>query len=939
MFEHAINIRCSFSDSKLTRVLQESLGGRCKTIIIATLSPSITEIEESISTLNYAQAANGIVNKPITSAYLSLGSSSTVSSIGSGGSTEPNTVEHWQEMECRLEYMQAQVEEAKAALARKHLQQQELLERAEKAEGELVDLENKYDKAQSEISGLKITVAQEKEEKQVIATLLKETEISLKKTTAILEATQHTEVCLTAEAKSILQSLENSIKDGDRLHQLLAVARDNDIKNRNATKKFHSSTASMLISIIEKLNELTNHGKDHDSSILSFTENESQLRDASFSSFSQVLHEVSSNIKDLADEISSIAMNENGLKQSLLKTSKEATETIGTTKSLLMKAEKQLNNSIQATVANISSSSNDLKDRHKDFIQCSDDCLSKLEGNIISVKDQMNTMVSNATASLSNIRESSNETRKGLELFINQLSENSQGTAVCLKNIISEHRERLNSTDEMFSSGNKLYGNMTIALKKQRTMVKNKGAKHVREINDLSEIITEQTTMFNEAYEKQKLIHEEALSNMLKGIQQIMHTEMQRFTEHSEQLQTTFTSSNQSMLSKNQNVESVASELLADIHKANGQLFANIKNSQATTHDIEHVFKDSKSTLTKLEDRVIEGQSAEVIPLEGAIESIHKLETIEGDIDSLDNQTSKTMSEIDNFVSEQTLVEASQGFKELKQKAENELDHTVNTIMSKITCDLNAIEAPRESFCKDMSASLLNVTTCLERGTEKMIPQLTKQSMNSDAIRDSINSYGDSFEQLSRDYCKEMQNKTEALMTSSSEFNASSTSLISTCQSNLSDAKTIVRDFAIKDMKSEKKVSPMEERSKIEYEKTLTSTPSTDVILKGLKIVENDESQDDSVSIRSETSFASNSGINTSQESEGSNVSQNNRPSPLVELSLNKENIDNTLGKDESKKNLKIKTRPNSRQRNDMRKRVPPTPTRGGIPKRPRERL
>ncbi len=41
-------------DSKLTRLLQDSLGGRTKTCIIATLSPSGASAEETLSTLEYA---------------------------------------------------------------------------------------------------------------------------------------------------------------------------------------------------------------------------------------------------------------------------------------------------------------------------------------------------------------------------------------------------------------------------------------------------------------------------------------------------------------------------------------------------------------------------------------------------------------------------------------------------------------------------------------------------------------------------------------------------------------------------------------------------------------------------------------------------------------------------------------------------------------------
>ena len=76
------------SDSKLTRILQESLGGRCKTVIIATLSPSITAIEESISTLNYAQSANGIINKPVSTSSMAAGGGSEGTGIGASGAPQ-----------------------------------------------------------------------------------------------------------------------------------------------------------------------------------------------------------------------------------------------------------------------------------------------------------------------------------------------------------------------------------------------------------------------------------------------------------------------------------------------------------------------------------------------------------------------------------------------------------------------------------------------------------------------------------------------------------------------------------------------------------------------------------------------------------------------------------------------------------------------------------
>ncbi|OBA26308.1 kinesin-domain-containing protein [Hanseniaspora valbyensis NRRL Y-1626] len=53
-----------FRESKLTRLLQDSLGGNTKTALIATISPAKVHLEETISTLEYASKAKNIKNKP-----------------------------------------------------------------------------------------------------------------------------------------------------------------------------------------------------------------------------------------------------------------------------------------------------------------------------------------------------------------------------------------------------------------------------------------------------------------------------------------------------------------------------------------------------------------------------------------------------------------------------------------------------------------------------------------------------------------------------------------------------------------------------------------------------------------------------------------------------------------------------------------------------------
>ncbi|XP_043934142.1 kinesin-like protein KIF7 isoform X2 [Protopterus annectens] len=52
-----------YRDSKITRILKDSLGGNAKTLMVACISPSSSDFDETLNTLNYASRAQNIKNK------------------------------------------------------------------------------------------------------------------------------------------------------------------------------------------------------------------------------------------------------------------------------------------------------------------------------------------------------------------------------------------------------------------------------------------------------------------------------------------------------------------------------------------------------------------------------------------------------------------------------------------------------------------------------------------------------------------------------------------------------------------------------------------------------------------------------------------------------------------------------------------------------------
>lgn len=129
--------RVPYRDSKLTRLLQDALGGHCRTVIIATISPALSVVEETISTLSYAEQASGIRNRPVASSLLRTNraaGSETRPAGGESGSSSGCGASDWAELEMKVAYLTQEVEETQGQLARKYLEAQENLERAECAE-------------------------------------------------------------------------------------------------------------------------------------------------------------------------------------------------------------------------------------------------------------------------------------------------------------------------------------------------------------------------------------------------------------------------------------------------------------------------------------------------------------------------------------------------------------------------------------------------------------------------------------------------------------------------------------------------------------------------------------------------------------------------------------------------------------------------------------
>ncbi|GAX77261.1 hypothetical protein CEUSTIGMA_g4707.t1 [Chlamydomonas eustigma] len=108
-----------YRDSKLTRILQPSLGGNAKTAVICAMTPALCHVEESHSTLRFASRAKRVVNNAVVNEVLSDAAvlkrqakeiEDLKKRLGMSGSEELNKEVHGQIAQLRAQLLRSEQE-------------------------------------------------------------------------------------------------------------------------------------------------------------------------------------------------------------------------------------------------------------------------------------------------------------------------------------------------------------------------------------------------------------------------------------------------------------------------------------------------------------------------------------------------------------------------------------------------------------------------------------------------------------------------------------------------------------------------------------------------------------------------------------------------------------------------------------------------------------
>ncbi|KAG5556538.1 hypothetical protein RHGRI_006964 [Rhododendron griersonianum] len=256
-----------YRDSKLTRLLRDSLGGRTKTCIIATVSPAVHCLEETLSTLDYAHRAKNIRNKPEVNQKMMK--STLIKDLY--GEIERLKAEVYAAREKNGVYIPKdryyQEESEKKAMADQIEQMGVTIDIHQK---QLEELQDKYDAQVQECSGLSSELGATKRNlnqtsKSLACTEeeLRRCQYALKERDFVISEHKKAENALAHQACVLRSDLEKSLQDNALLYSKIAREDNLNVDNRSVVNDFQADLVQQLGSLCNTLATSMSRQNEH----------------------------------------------------------------------------------------------------------------------------------------------------------------------------------------------------------------------------------------------------------------------------------------------------------------------------------------------------------------------------------------------------------------------------------------------------------------------------------------------------------------------------------------------------------------------------------------------------------------------------------------------------------------------------------------------------
>ncbi|XP_070385809.1 kinesin-like protein KIF11 isoform X2 [Dermacentor albipictus] len=235
-----------YRESKLTRLLQDSLAGRTRTFIIATISPDVTSLEQTLSTLDYAHRARNITTRPEANQKMTKQEyTKKIERLQRNliAARKKNTVfldqKNYRMMEQRLTSQSQCIFEKEARIASLNAKLRTVTERFERTKRKEAATTENLQAAAAELHSTKRSLYETEQ-------VLSKTSTEKEQQAHLIQAHCKTEAALTATAQELVAMAETTTTDIELLQQKLERTCAIDQTNKQRQYAFVVSTSAVF---------------------------------------------------------------------------------------------------------------------------------------------------------------------------------------------------------------------------------------------------------------------------------------------------------------------------------------------------------------------------------------------------------------------------------------------------------------------------------------------------------------------------------------------------------------------------------------------------------------------------------------------------------------------------------------------------------------------
>ena len=667
----------------------------------------------------------------------------------------------------------------------------------------------------------------------------------------MLKATQTTEIALTKEARSLLDTLQFTISESEALYDCLIKQQSIDFEQKTATKKFLETSIQILDEeLLKSFANLSSEFKSHRQNFGTLTSEITMQHEKSTDQVSSLLLDTTSSISCLLESMKALLDKfSSTLESSDKKVSMTVKGMVDSTESSTIKFEKScsgLHEKLQQAVDCVTNLSSD-------HAKSSQLLKNNMEKNVTEAKDLINSMTQSTCNAIDEAKDKRSKLLKEQSAILNEFDQiiNSKIKAV-LENTCST-KSILNEAQNKFKNAWTHHENMDNMLTNQQKELIVSGQKHSKLIESQTSNIKDCQEFLQESERSQQEVRNDFMKSVMTDIQNLIESKLVHIEDATKQHFIKAKSITSNIFGANENIQSSASKFIGNIEQTNKDLSRNLKLAVANDISANQAMIDSVESVCNIKDGLdLVCSDAQKVSTSG-VEHIKQLREVDEALSSsMIANVSHLCDQSTHQLSNNILSETNRDLRQNTKLVEMMSDQS-KALLLRANDDVDILKSGHIEACNTIQEASVNIKSSVSELTGMHLGHVESQHNISYKIRNTCNLAVTKFSnELSTENKKQLTTITENMVSSLESIDDILSEHTSSCTVSSQNLRENTKNHSLHDIRCDEKPFTLPNKTDLSFSTTFSKTPfEKDVLEKaGIPIeytpeIENDGCYDD----------------------------------------------------------------------------------------------